>query len=503
MHQQVYHSSEIQAWEQRWFDDQNSAFGLMQQVAWMMAQEIITILQGIEKKKIRIAVCCGKGNNAGDGYLVTYYLAQHSLSRHCSFNQNLEIDIFSFSQVDHHSADSLQSAYKMSQSIPLKQFTDLNHCKGYDVYIDALFGIGINRTLSEDWQRIIHHINEQDGVKIAIDMPSGLDANTGQPLPMAIHAQHTLTALAYKVGQFVGRAQDFIGHLKHIPILPCDSDLKPVARLSPVKTILPRRHSTGHKGTYGHVLVIGGHAQMGGAVIMAAEAAFAAGAGKVTIVCDAKHHSAILSRSPNVMVQDINRFDPSQRKNLLQQVDSICFGMGLGRDDWAAEQYDQWMSILSSTNKPTVLDADALWFLSEKPIRLNERTYATPHPGEAAKLLHSSVAEVEHDRIKAIKRLQTLYAGEWVLKGAGSLTIDAQQTIWICTQGNPGMGTGGMGDILAGMIASLKGQLSNSIQLHEIVNLHAMAGDVLAQQGERGLLAQNMAQAIYQIVNLK
>ena len=136
-----------------------------------------------------------------------------------------------------------------------------------------------------------------------------------------------------------------------------------------------------------------------------------------------------------------------------------------------------------------------------------EGKYATPHSGEAATLLGTTVAQIEADRIAAIQQLQQRYAGEWVLKGSGSLTLQTAPTaaeataLWICTAGNPGMGTGGMGDVLAGMIASLKAQFHNQIQLHEIVMLHALAGDVLAQQGMRGLQAQHMNQAIYQVVN--
>jgi NAD(P)H-hydrate repair Nnr-like enzyme with NAD(P)H-hydrate dehydratase domain len=146
-----------------------------------------------------------------------------------------------------------------------------------------------------------------------------------------------------------------------------------------------------------------------------------------------------------------------------------------------------------------VLDADALWFLAEHPETLKANSYATPHSGEAAKLLGCSVKDVENDRVAAIHALQEKYAGQWVLKGSGSLILEDQ--LWICTAGNAGMGTGGMGDVLAGMTASLKAQFAGKIQLHEIVTLHALAGDWLAEQGMRGLQAQHMHAAIYHVVN--
>ena len=138
--------------------------------------------------------------------------------------------------------------------------------------------------------------------------------------------------------------------------------------MTPTHIRLPKRLAFGHKGSYGHVLVIGGHEQMGGAVIMAAEAAFHAGAGKVTVVCHRNHHQAILSRAPNIMLRDINNFDENSIKEILSQVDAVCFGMGLGRDEWAQQIYQQWFDYLNhDSHLEVVLDADALWFLAKQP----------------------------------------------------------------------------------------------------------------------------------------
>ena len=261
------------------------------------------------------------------------------------------------------------------------------------------------------------------------------------------------------------------------------------------------------------MLIVGGHAQMGGAVMMAAEAASSAGAGKVTVVCHARHQVAILSRAPNLMLRDIDTLTDAEIQHLISQVDAVSLGMGLGRDAWAEQHYADWFAALNQSEVEVVYDADALWFmakqahLSNHPAQLKPNSYATPHSGEAATLLNTTVAAIEADRIAAIQQLQQRYAGEWVLKGSGSLTLQAGSTgpqassLWICTAGNPGMGTGGMGDVLAGVIASLKAQFHHQVQLHEIVMLHALAGDMLAEQGMRGLQAQHMSQAIYKVVN--
>jgi len=406
------------------------------------------------------------------------------------------VDIYA---VELGNSKDLASAVQEAQQAGLQPYSHFDFQSECEVYIDALFGIGLNRQLDFDWQNVIQTINQQTGLKISIDIPSGLDANTGQPLPVAIKADYTFTGLGLKAGLFTGQGKEYAGKIELISAIPTDTELQPTACLSSHEIQLPKREAFGHKGSYGHVLVIGGHADMGGAVIMAAEAAFAAGAGKVTIVCDAKHHTAILSRAPNIMLRDINLLTQEQRQALIQQVDAVCFGMGLGRDSWSEQQYTVWFELTQQSDLEVVLDADALWFLAKQPQVLNSQTYATPHPGEAATLLACSTAEVEMDRIAAIHALQQKYQGQWVLKGSGSLILE--EKLYICTAGNAGMGTGGMGDVLAGMIASLKAQFKQKIHLHEIVTLHALAGDELAKNGERGLQAQDMKHAIYQVVN--
>lgn len=487
MHQQVYHSREIQAWEVRWFAQQNSVFGLMQQVAWSIAQRLNILFQQAFPKITTVAVWCGAGNNAGDGYCVAHYLHQYGY----------QVEIFA-TEAGH--SQQLNAAIELVQADQLNIHSHFNIQKRFDCHIDALFGIGLNRDLDDTLQAIIQHYNAQSGLKVAIDIPSGLNANTGQPLPVAVKADQTLTVLGLKAGLFTGQGREYTGQIELISIVPIDSQLKAVAQLSPTQIQLPERQAFGHKGSYGHVLVVGGHAEMGGAVMLAAESAFSAGAGKVTIVCHAKHHTAILARSPNIMLRDINALTDVDIQNLLSHVDAVSFGMGLGRDAWAKQQFLKWFSPIHLTPRlQVVLDADALWFLAEQVIQLNQRTYLTPHPGEAATLLNCSVAEIENDRIGAIQKLQQKYSGQWVLKGSGSLILEKH--LWICTAGNAGMGTGGMGDVLAGMIASLKAQFDENIHLHEIVTLHALAGDRLAKNGMRGLQAQQMRDAVYYVIN--
>ncbi|QXB46896.1 NAD(P)H-hydrate dehydratase [Acinetobacter seifertii] len=481
----VYHSDDIRAWEQRWFAAQNSSLGLMQQAAWSISQQLMVLFEKHATKNI--AVWCGQGNNAGDGYFIASYLKQ----------AGFHVEIFAAELGD---STDLQYAVDFAKENNVQVHQDFEVSKTFDCHIDALFGIGLNRELNDYWQHAIQQFNEQAGLKISIDIPSGLQANTGRILPSAVKADHTFTVLGLKAGLFTGQGKEYTGQIHLVNLIPIDQELKPLAYLTPTHIRLPKRLAFGHKGSYGHVLVIGGHEQMGGAVIMAAEAAFHAGAGKVTVICHRNHHQAILSRAPNIMLRDINGLDENGIKDILSQVDAVCFGMGLGRDDWSQQIYQQWFNFLNqASHLEVVLDADALWFLAKQPEKLGAHVYATPHPGEAATLLGCSTVEIENNRIDAIYALQQKYRGQWVLKGAGSLILE--NNLYICTKGNAGMGTGGMGDILAGMIASLKAQFHKDIALHEIVTLHAQAGDELAKQGMRGLQAYEMNQAITQVVN--
>lgn len=485
MHRQVYHSHDIQAWEQRWFERKNSAYGLMQQAAWMLTQYLIPLFK--QRQIETIAVCCGKGNNAGDGYLTAKYLKQYGF----------DVDIYA---TELGQSKILQQAHQEAIQSEIIIHSNFNFQKNYDCLIDALFGIGLNSDLDVGWQQMIHRINAQQALKVAIDLPSGLHPDTGQPLPCCVKADYTYTILGLKAGLLTGQGKEFSGQIQTISLIPTDLDLKALAQLTPQHISLPQRTAFGHKGNYGHILIVGGHADMGGAVMMAAEAAFSAGAGKVTIACDQKHHMAILARSPNIMLRNINTLTGIEIQQLLNQVDAVSLGMGLGRDAWAEQQYFQWMTHIDQTEHlQVVLDADALWFLAQSPQQLKHDVYATPHSGEAAKLLACSVQEIENDRIAAIHQLQQKYQGQWVLKGAGSLTLEDQ--LWICTAGNAGMGTGGMGDVLAGMLASLKAQFGDKIHLHEVVMLHALAGDYLAEQGIRGIQAHHMNTAVYHVVN--
>lgn len=488
--QLVYHSTEIQAWEKRWFAANNSTYGLMQQAAWAIALKLMQLTCADIRVNPQILVWCGQGNNAGDGFLVAKYLKQFGY----------QVRIFQPWPV---LSDDAMRARTEALDVQLLIQSDGENLSA-DIHIDALFGIGLNRALGQDAQKMIGVFNAKQGFKVSIDLPSGLNPNTGVAMPVAVEADLTYCLIGLKAGLLTGQAGEYSAQIELLPLIPTDQKTVVLAAYQAQIPQLPIRKAHQHKGSFGHVLVIGGHPNMGGAVMMSAEAAMASGAGKATVLCDVKHHGALMSRSPNIMVKDIANMSVDGWAELLAQIDTLCFGMGLGRDVWGEQHFISVINALKQQDfdKTVVWDADALWFLTKhaEKIKLQPHWILTPHVGEAARLLSCTVSEVEADRIAAIYQLQQRYGGQWVLKGAGSLSLQNKALV-ICGLGNPGMGTAGMGDVLSGMMASLKGQFSDQISVADIVALHAAAGDVLAKKGMRGVQAQHMPQAIYEVVN--
>ncbi len=263
-----------------------------------------------------------------------------------------------------------------------------------------------------------------------------------------------------------------------------------------IKARLPHRAMNSHKGDNGHTLLIGGDYGMGGAVRMAAEAALRVGSGLVSVATRPEHVPVVSGSRPEIMCHQVTCGDDLMP--LIEKVDVIAIGPGLGKTDWAKEL----LAVVLDTQYPKVLDADALNLLSKNP-QQDDSWVLTPHPGEASRLLETSCQEIQNDRPKAITQLQNRYSGIVALKGAGSLVKGHGEHIKICPAGNPGMATGGMGDVLTGVIAGLVAQgLSVQDGAETGVLIHSMAGDLAAKVGgERGLLPTDLMEHIRDLVN--
>jgi NAD(P)H-hydrate epimerase len=441
----------------------------------------------------RIILVCGGGNNAGDGYVVAR-LAQQS---------GLAVKVLWLSDPERLSGDALsayQDARQAGVAVHPFAVTALTEA---EVIVDALLGTGLEREVSGAWGEAIEAINKQSAGILAIDIPSGLHADCGTVLGAAIRADITVTFIALKQGLFTGEGPSCSGTVLFADLgVPTDiyKTVHPACWRytgTDLPKLLPRRPRSAHKGDHGHVLVVGGDLGMAGAARMAAEAAARCGSGLISIATRAVHAPQQAAVRPELMFRGVET--PSGLEPLLERATVIALGPGLGRSGWGK---DMLRAVLATTDIPLVVDADALNLLAAEP-RFRGDWVLTPHPGEAARLLKMTTAQVQADRFTAAAEVALRYGGICVLKGAGTLIANREQGLALCDCGNPGMASGGMGDVLTGLIAGLLAQGLTLWQAARAgVYLHGRAGDLAAQAGgERGMLALDLMSPLRGLVN--
>ncbi|MGF1874391.1 NAD(P)H-hydrate dehydratase [Photobacterium frigidiphilum] len=439
-----------------------------------------------------ITVCCGGGNNGGDGYIVARLALQAGLDV-----QLLQLDVAKALTGD---AARARNAW-LAAGGKIEALSDTASFTSTDVIIDALLGTGLSGAVRTNIARYISMMNQASKPIIAVDVPSGLCADTGAMLGIAINATLTVTFIGIKQGLCTGQAGHHCGELLYAD-LDVESTFSAVVKPAAfrvehnyVKQCLPVRHRSAHKGSYGRVLCIGGDLGMAGAIRLAAEACARAGAGLSAVITQPDNILSIVTARPEIMVQGWSE-KAQESISRVEWADVVVLGPGLGTSNWSKALFH----IVRTTEKKTVFDADGLNLLAQLPDYKKNRII-TPHPGEAARLLNMAINEIERDRFATVRKLQQKYGGVAVLKGAGTLIFDGQQ-LWVCTAGNPGMATGGMGDVLSGIIGALLGQgLSLADAACVGVWVHSKSADLCAQKGERGMLASDLFPYIRQLIN--
>ncbi len=370
-----------------------------------------------------------------------------------------------------------------------------------ELLVDAILGSGLERDVGGRFAEAVSAINAHDATVMALDIPTGIHGDTGKVLGCAINADLTITFVGLKTGLFLDAAAGFCGDLLYDGLeVPeeCRSTVQPELRRiedALLRCVFSRRPRAAHKGDFGHVLVIGGGPGMPGAARMCGEAALRAGAGRVSIATSPAHAAYLAATRPELMTHGIEGaadLDP-----LLAIADVLAFGPGLGRSEWARELF----AVVASDSRPAVWDADALNLLADEPGCADARIL-TPHPGEAGVLLGKPAAGIQSDRIAAVRALREKFGGVAVLKGAGSLISAGEEPPSICTAGNPGMASAGMGDVLTGIIAALLAQGLSAAEAALVgVETHARAGDRAARDGERGLIASDLMAELRAVMN--
>jgi len=433
-----------------------------------------------------LAVFCGAGNNAGDGYIVA----------RLALESGMLVTVYAVSPSEKLHGDACLAMQNYQQiGGEIVPFQPGMECHA-DIVIDALLGTGLDRPVTGIHAQAIETINALNRPVLALDIPSGLHADSGCVLGCAVRACCTIAFIGLKRGQFTGEAADYCGTL-YFSSLEVPQEIyfgMPVAAWRLTEPRLPRRRRCAHKGSNGHVLVIGGEQGYSGAVRMAAEAAARVGAGLVSIATRAAHAALMNSGRPELMGHGVE--NTRQLRPLLDKATVIVVGPGLGRSQWAGDLFHAALQ----SGKPLLIDADGLNLLADTALS-NERWVLTPHPGEAARLLGCSVQEVQRDRFAAADALQQRYSGCVVLKGAGTLIVDGSDT-YVNGTGNPGMASGGMGDVLSGVIAGLMAQGTAVVEAARSgVYIHGAAADRAAEQGERGMLAGDLLAHLRRLVN--
>jgi len=444
-----------------------------------------------------VSVCCGKGNNAGDGYIV----AGLALAR------GLRVELVQIGEPDQLTGDAATARDDaMALGLEVTRSDDGELTPAGDVIVDALLGTGLAGAARGAYGRLIERMNAAGRPILAVDVPSGVLADSGGVAGPAVRAQVTVTFIGEKIGLRTGAGAAFAGRVRFAGLGVGEEVRRQVPGLDHLtfdavlaRTGLPVRDAASYKQSLGHIAVLGGDSSMGGAPLMAAETALRTGAGMVTVVTRGAHRNAILSRRPELMVVDAA--DGALRDEVLDKANVMIVGPGLGRRAWGEEL----LGLALALEKPAVIDADGLFLLGASGTRPTVPVIITPHAGEAAALLGLTSADIQADRIHAVKALAAEVGGVAVLKGAGtvvgSVLSGNANCLGICAHGNPGMATAGMGDVLAGVIGGLFAQ-SMTIESAALLGtcLHSLAADRAAERlGEAGLLATDI---IPELVNI-
>ena len=435
-------------------------------------------------------VLCGHGNNGGDGYVVARLAAAAGI-------EVTLIAIKSDKPLPEEAAQAREAWLNAGGTIHAEEAL---WPEGIDLIIDGLLGTGLSSAPRDNVAALITRANQHAAPRIALDIPSGLNTQTGTTPGAVIQASHTITFIALKPGLLTGKARDVVGQLHHHALgleAWLDGQQPPLSRFdaSQLSEWFTPRPPTSHKGDNGRLVIIGGDHGTAGAIRMTGEAALRTGAGLVRILTRRENIAPIITQRPELMVDELT---PESLDESLEWADVVVIGPGLGQQEWGKKALQK----VENFRKPMLWDADALNLLAINPDKRHNRVL-TPHPGEAARLLNCSVAEIESDRLLSAQRLVKRYAGVVVLKGAGTVVASADGECGIIDAGNAGMGSGGMGDVLSGIIGALLGQ---KFSLYDAACAgcvaHGAAADLrAARYGQRGMLATDLFSTLLRVVN--
>ncbi len=457
-----------------------------------------------------ILILSGKGNNGGDGYVMARHLMNRGWQVHT-------LVLAAAEAIGGDAAVNLSALQRMQGQVSfvpneVQLAAALTAETGARLLVDALFGTGLSSAVRGHYAWAIDWINASGVPVLAVDIPSGVDATSGHLLGRAVRADMTVAFACPKLGQVVYPGAEFCGILTTADIgipaalLAAAGDDAVLVDGAAAVSLLPARPATGHKGTFGHLLVVAGSAGKTGAAALTAEGGMRIGCGLVTLGCPASTQEILAVKLTEVMttalaevdgVLSLQAFD--QLRLLWADKNALAIGPGIGL---AEETCALVRRLVRECPLPLVIDADGLNALGCRPEFLRQcsplQAVLTPHPGEMARLTGTSVAEVEADRIGVARRFAADYGVTLVLKGARTVIACPDGRVRINASGNPGMASGGMGDALTGMIGGLLAQGLSPFDAAVVgVYLHGLAADRLAEHcGSAGMMASDLLREV-------
>jgi ADP-dependent NAD(P)H-hydrate dehydratase / NAD(P)H-hydrate epimerase len=455
-----------------------------------------------------VLVVSGKGNNGGDGFVIARHLKAKKIPCEVVLLGRGE-------EVSRDAGENLRAFRKRRGRVieadgsvaPLRE-----RLEGKGVLVDAILGTGLKEDVRGIYAQAIDMMNDSGLPIVAVDLPSGLDSDRGKPLGSAIKAALTVALGFPKVGEVIYPGLSYVGELVVADIgidAEAAREVKPQTELieeADIRPLVPERDPDTHKGTYGHVLVWAGSRGKTGAAVLGCRAAMRVGAGLVTLAAPRSLNDIFAASMVEVMTEPLrddaegNPEPPSDAewRALLANKDAFLFGPGIGVNDTGRSAL-RWL--LRNLDVPWVIDADGLNVLAGEIERLSSARrppVLTPHPGEMARLVGASAGAVNRDRVGAARAFAAEHRCYLVLKGARTVIATPEGRVFINPTGNPGMASGGMGDVLAGMLAGLLGQgfdIPEALKLG--VYLHGFVGDRVAlANGQVGIIASDVLEGL-------
>lgn len=493
----LFSGPEMKNWEKLAMEDYNLPSLLLMERA---AAAVVKELTGGGYELRRVLIVCGAGNNGGDGLAAARMLHQ----------QGICTDVY-FAGAPERMTKETKQQYEMYEAVCGK-FVPSPDAFEYTVIVDALFGIGCSRELHGTAKEAVEAVNASEAAVVSIDIPSGISAENGSVLGCAVKADATVTFFTEKRGMALYPGREYCGRIVTETLdVPLDGMEQSALALSFDKAdaneLLPPRKPVSHKGTYGRVLVIAGCPKMSGAAYLASAAAYRIGAGLVKLYTVKENRTAMQTLLPEALLEIYDRKRPSaaQLRECIGWADCIVIGPGFGTDR-AAEKILKY--VMQKCEVPLVIDADGINLLARDKQLLAEtraEVVLTPHAAEMARLYGKTTEQILSGRTETAENfVKENPAVTLVLKDAATLVAADGEKLYINTSGNPGMATGGSGDVLAGMIGGLLAQGLKATDAARLgVYIHGLAGDVAAEaKGFYSMIASDLLDGIAEVTKL-